>query len=84
MYLVTSYCNSGCPSGNCRDIHRANLFFIFGSVSCPLASGCISNLFIVKDGQLLTPIARGEEADNALPAPVLPGITRAAVIELAC
>jgi len=32
---------------------------------------------------LLTPIARGEEADGALPAPVLPGITREAVVELA-
>ena len=37
----------------------------------------------MKEGQLLTPIAQGEEAENALPAPVLPGITRAAVIELA-
>lgn len=56
---------------------------IWLNVSNHLASGCISNVFLVKDGQLLTPIARDEEADNALPAPVLPGITRAAVIELA-
>lgn len=56
---------------------------IWLNVSNHLASGCISNVFLVKEGQLLTPIARGEEADNALPAPVLPGITRAAVIELA-
>jgi len=48
-----------------------------------LASGAVSNLFLVKDGVLRTPIARGEEADDAMPAPVLPGITRAAVIELA-
>src|SRR5690606_18457079 len=36
-----------------------------------------------KDGVIYTPYARGEEAAGALPAPVLPGITRAAVIELA-
>ncbi len=56
---------------------------IWLNVSNHLASGCISNVFLVKNGELLTPIARGEEADNALPAPVLPGITRAAVIEIA-
>lgn len=48
-----------------------------------LASGAVSNIFLVKDGKLLTPIARGEEATGALAAPVLPGTTRAAVIELA-
>ena len=48
-----------------------------------LASGAVSNIFLVKDGQLLTPFARGEEAQGTLPVPVLPGITRAAVIELA-
>jgi len=48
-----------------------------------VACGAISNVFLVKDGQLLTPIARDEEVQGALPAPVLPGITRAAVIELA-
>lgn len=48
-----------------------------------LAAACISNVFLVKDGQLLTPFARGEEVEGALPAPVLPGITRAAVIDLA-
>jgi branched-chain amino acid aminotransferase len=40
-------------------------------------------VFLVKDGRLLTPIARGEEPRGAMPAPVLPGVTRAAVIELA-
>ena len=39
-----------------------------------LAEGSISNVFIVKDGRLLTP---------PLDTPVLPGITRAIVIELA-
>lgn len=60
-----------------------------------LAGGCVSNIFLVKDGRLLTPIARGEEADDAteageggakgpsLPSPVLPGVTRKAVIALA-
>jgi branched-chain amino acid aminotransferase len=53
------------------------------NVTNHLASGSVSNLFLVKDGQLLTPIARGEEVDRALPAPVLPGITRAVILELA-
>ncbi len=72
-----------------------------------LAGGCVSNLFLVKDGSLLTPIVRGEEGgvqernehtsplepgaapqvgvikSGALPSPVLPGITRRAIIELA-
>jgi len=53
------------------------------TVSNHLASGSVSNIFLVKDGRLLTPIARGEEEPGALAAPVLPGITRATVIELA-
>ncbi len=53
------------------------------NVSNHLASGCVSNLLLVKDGVLLTPFARGEEVEGALPAPVLPGVTRAAVIDLA-
>lgn len=56
---------------------------IWLNITNHLASGAISNLFLVKDGELLTPIARGEEADKSLPAPVLPGVTRATVIELA-
>lgn len=56
---------------------------IWLNVSNHLAGGAISNIFLVKDGQLLTPIARSEESEKGLPAPVLPGITRAAVIELA-
>lgn len=53
------------------------------TVSNHLASGSVSNVFLVKDGRLLTPIARGEEEPGALPAPVLPGITRAIILELA-
>ena len=56
---------------------------IWLNVTNHLASGAVSNVILVKDGQLLTPFARGEEVPNALPAPVLPGITRAAVIGLA-
>ena len=56
-----------------------------------LAGGCVSNAFVVKDGRLLTPIARGQEAEPhaptsrgvAVPSPVLPGITRAWAIEWA-
>ena len=39
-----------------------------------LAEGCISNVFLVKDNKLLTP---------SLDEPILPGITRATVLELA-
>jgi branched-subunit amino acid aminotransferase/4-amino-4-deoxychorismate lyase len=56
---------------------------IWLNVTNHLASGCISNVFVVKDGRVITPIAKGEEVQGALPAPVLPGITRAAVVELA-
>ncbi len=50
-----------------------------------LGGGAVSNLFVVKDGALLTPIARGEEdpSPQSLPSPVLPGITRAAILEFA-
>lgn len=53
------------------------------SVTNHLVGGSVSNVILVKDGQLLTPMVRGEEPDGALPSPVLPGITRAAVLELA-
>jgi len=56
---------------------------IWLNITGHLASGAVSNIFLVKDGVLLTPIARGEEVKGALPAPVLPGVTRQAVIELA-
>jgi len=53
------------------------------NVTNHLASGAISNLFVVKDGVLRTPIARGEEVEGALRAPVLPGVVRGAVMEWA-
>jgi branched-subunit amino acid aminotransferase/4-amino-4-deoxychorismate lyase len=56
---------------------------IWLNVTNHLASGAVSNIFLVKDRALLTPFARGEEVTGALPAPVLPGITRAAVLEIA-
>jgi len=47
-----------------------------------LAGGSVSNVFLIKDGSLLTPFARGEDdADPVAPA-VLPGITRATILEL--
>jgi len=53
-------------------------------VTRALSCGCVSNVFLVKDGALVTPVARGEEpTDSPLRSPVLPGITRAAVISLA-
>lgn len=53
------------------------------TVTNHLCGGAVSNAFIVKDGRLLTPIARGEETPGSLPSAVLPGITRAAVLEIA-
>jgi len=54
-------------------------------VSNHLSGGCVSNLFAVSEGKLITPIARGEESGeaHALPSPVLPGITRGRVMEQA-
>lgn len=58
-------------------------------VSNHLCSGCVSNIFMVQGGALVTPIARGEEQEVAaerkgtgrsLPSPVLPGITRSWVL----
>lgn len=58
-----------------------------------LAGGCVSNAFVVRDGELLTPIARGEETGAAggtefspggvLPSPVLPGVVRRWVLDYA-
>ncbi|MFI4916423.1 MAG: aminotransferase class IV [Phycisphaerales bacterium JB060] len=58
------------------------------SITNHVCGGSVSNVFAVKDGELLTPIARGEEADvagksGAMPSAVLPGVTRAAVLEIA-
>lgn len=49
-----------------------------------LQSGSVSNVFVVKDGQLLTPATRVDEVGQENPAPsaVLPGVTRKTVLEL--
>jgi branched-chain amino acid aminotransferase len=57
--------------------HGEALWFSIGN---RLASGSVSSVFLVKEGKLLAPFARGEEPVGAPPAPVLPGCTRAAVI----
>lgn len=48
-----------------------------------LCGGAVSNVFLVKGGVLLTPFARGETPPDAPSSPVLPGVTRGAVIEFA-
>ena len=48
-----------------------------------VAGGSVSNIFIVRDGTLFTPTARGEEGKDEEPSAVLPGVTRQAVISLA-
>lgn len=48
-----------------------------------VCGGAVSNVFAVRDGALITPMARGEEESGAMPSPVLPGVTRRVVIELA-
>jgi branched-subunit amino acid aminotransferase/4-amino-4-deoxychorismate lyase len=57
------------------------------SVTNHLACGCVSNVFLVKDGVLFTPIARGEEetvgGKGAMRSTVLPGVTRSVIRELA-
>ncbi len=67
---------------------RAGEALVF-QVSNHLAGGCVSNAILVKDGTLVTPIARGEEGGDApgkgvaLPSPVLPGVTRRWVLDWA-
>ena len=51
--------------------------------SATVAGGSVSNIFIVQDGGLYTPAARGEEEINSEPSAVLPGITRNVVLEIA-
>lgn len=58
------------------------------SVTNHLAGGCVSNVLLIKDGNVLTPIARGEEQlvaghGTPLPSPVLPGTVRAWALEWA-
>ena len=50
------------------------------TVTNHLASGSVSSVFLVQDGRVRVPFARGEEPEGAMRAPVLPGCTRAKVI----
>jgi branched-chain amino acid aminotransferase len=50
------------------------------TVSNHLAGGCVSNVILVKDGDFVTPLVRGEEPEGGLPSPVLPGVVRAEVL----
>lgn len=61
-------------SAAARDAAEALLLTVTNHV----CGGCVSNLFAVRAGKALTPIARGEEEKGAtLPSPVRPGVTRA-------
>lgn len=53
------------------------------SVTNHLCGGSVSSLIVVRDGRALAPIARGEEPAGGLRSPVLPGVTRAAVLRWA-
>ena len=48
-----------------------------------VAGGCVSNVFGVKNGDLFTPTAQGEEVDDEEPSAVLPGITRQVIMDIA-
>ena len=52
------------------------------TVNNHLAGGSVSNVFLVIDGVLATPFARGEEPGDAVGPAVLPGITRGTILEL--
>jgi branched-subunit amino acid aminotransferase/4-amino-4-deoxychorismate lyase len=47
-----------------------------------LAGGSVSNAFVVRQGRVLTPWARGESAEEPGSPAVLPGITRQAIFDL--
>jgi branched-subunit amino acid aminotransferase/4-amino-4-deoxychorismate lyase len=53
------------------------------SVTNHLCGGSVSSLVVMRDGKVLAPIARGEEPSGGLRSPVLPGVTRAAVLRWA-
>jgi branched-chain amino acid aminotransferase len=51
--------------------------------SAHVVGGCVSNVFIIRNGQLVTPYARGEETFDDEPSAVLPGITRSVMFSFA-
>jgi branched-chain amino acid aminotransferase len=73
--------------GRIMELQRAATFgageALWFTVSNHLACGSVSNVWAVKHDHLFTPIARGEEAAGALRSPVLPGITRGVIGQLA-
>ncbi len=46
-----------------------------------LTCGCVSNIFLVRDGVILTPLARGEEDAGQETPPVRPGVSRSTVLD---
>lgn len=56
---------------------------LFLQVTNHVASGAVSNIFLVRGGTLETPLARSEEESGGIASPVLPGVTRHAVMEFA-
>jgi len=81
--------------GRLRELQRSSVAgggeaLVF-QVSNHLAGGCVSNAFLVRDEKLFTPIARGEETLDRpetrgsayLPSPVLPGVVRRWVMDVA-
>ncbi len=48
-----------------------------------LAGACTSNVFLVRDGMLVTPLARGDAGCGEVAPPVLPGTVRRAMIQWA-
>ena len=53
------------------------------SVTNHVCGGSVSSLIVVRDGRVVVPLARGEEPAGGLASPVLPGVTRAAVLRWA-
>lgn len=47
-----------------------------------ITGGCVSNLFVVRDGELLTPMARGEVAGTAVSGPGVAGGVAAGTLDL--
>ncbi|MBL0926619.1 MAG: aminotransferase class IV family protein [Phycisphaerales bacterium] len=51
------------------------------AVTNHVCGGCVSNLFVRRGDELLTPPARGDDTAGALPSPVLPGVTRRLLLD---
>jgi branched-subunit amino acid aminotransferase/4-amino-4-deoxychorismate lyase len=51
--------------------------------SANITGGSVSNLFVVKNGTLFTPTARGEEDIDEEPSATIPGVTRSVIVGIA-